>query len=153
MMNKKAQDEMVGFAVILVIVSVVLLVVLGFALRSPNESKLESYEVESFIEASLQYTTECKNYLGFMPVQDLIISCEAEGTCTDGKNSCDILNSTLDNLITKSWNVVQGSPVKGYELQIKSGDLERLDENNSKGDFQDFARKDKTYEISLVIYS
>ena len=158
--NRSGQEEMVGFAIILVIVSVIVLVLLGFMLNNPKDAgAVESYEVESFIQSSLQYTTDCETYLGFLPIKDLIIDCESEGKCLDERESCNVLNSTLNDLISKSWNVGEKSAIKGYKLKIIIDEQEKLilQEGNEtetyKGGFQDFPRRGRNYEIFLNVYS
>ncbi len=157
-MNRKGQEEMVGFIVIVVIVSVVLLVLLGFLLRSPGSSAVESYEVESFIQASLQYTSECENRIEFLSIQDLIVSCERGEKCLDERDSCEILNESLKGVIGKAWNVSEQSAVKGYKFTIKIEEEERLvlkegnETRNYKGAFQDFAKRGDSYEVSLDVY-
>ena len=159
MMNKKGQEEMVGFAIILVIISVIFLLVLGFSLRKTNEVVLESYEVESFIGAGLQYTTDCEDYSEFLDIQDLIVSCNNEEYCLDGRNACSVLNSTLKDLIVNSWDIKKGSSIKGYKMELKTKEkdilsfLEGNETSNSKGDFQEFARKNEEYLVYLTLYS
>lgn len=156
---KLAQEEMVGFAVIMVIMGVILLIVFGFMLKSPDNATIESYEVESFIQASLQYTSDCENQLEFMPIQELIIACGVESKCLDERDSCKVLNSTLNELITKGWNVGEKSAVRGYDLKliIDNQEILLLQKGNKTtsyvGGSQDFARRGKNYEISLVVYS
>jgi hypothetical protein len=156
--QKLAQEEMVGFVVIVVIVAVVLLVLLWFMLRSPESEAVESYEIESFIQASLQYTSSCENELEFLSVQDLIVSCEAGETCLNEEYSCDVLNESLRGMIENSWNTENGSSIKGYKLSIIVDEEEKflLEGGNEtrtyKGAFQDFAKGGRDYEISLNIY-
>jgi len=57
--NKKAQEEMVGFALIIIVVAVILLVFLSIGLRKDGREDVESYEVASFIQSLLQYHTSC----------------------------------------------------------------------------------------------
>jgi hypothetical protein len=159
MMNKKSQEEMVGFAVIIILVAVVLLVLLGFLLRSPQKEAVESYEVQSFIDSSLQYTSDCEDNLGFLAVEKLIISCEEERTCIDERNSCEVLNSTLKNIIEKAWNYGNQSAIKGYKLKIIANEQESLalsggnETGSYKGSSETFAGRGKEYEVSLNIYS
>ena len=65
---KRAQEEMVGFALIVIIVSVILVIFLGFSLRDQGKENVESYEVESFIQSFLQYTSECRDNFNFLSV-------------------------------------------------------------------------------------
>ncbi len=157
-MNKKAQEEMVGFVVILVIVAVILLVLLSFLIKKPSGEGVENYEVENFIQATLQYTTNCEDYIGFLSLQDLIIACEGQEKCLDERDSCKVLNDTLTGVIEEAWDVGQQSAVKGYKFKIVVDDQEKtvLKEGNEtldyKGAFQDFARRGTDYVISLNIY-
>ncbi len=49
-MNNKAQEEMVGFALIVVLVSVILVILLAVVMYSSKDKvELNSYEVTSFI--------------------------------------------------------------------------------------------------------
>lgn len=156
--SKRAQEEMVGFVVIIVIVSVVLLVLLGFLLRSPDKSAVESYEVESFIQSALQYTSSCESQIEFLSIEDLIVACERKEKCLDERDSCEILNESLRGIIEKAWNVKEGSAVKGYKLSISVGEQERLlfkkgnETRNYKGAFQDFAKRGNNYEVLLNVY-
>ena len=93
---KKAQEEMVGFGLIIVIVAVILLVFLWFFLVKPGQQNLENYEAESFIQAALQYTTDCESRYGYFEVQELIFECYEEKTCLSGEDACMVLNSTLE---------------------------------------------------------
>ena len=113
--NKKAQEEMIGFALILIIVSVIILIFITISLRKTNQ-EVESYEVDSFIQALAQYTTNCSitYYPDYLDVKDLIKQCSNGKTCLNGENTCDVLNITLSNLINNSWQVGENRPNKGY---------------------------------------
>ncbi len=157
--DRKGQEEMVGFVVIVVIVSVVMLVLLGFLLRSPDTSAVENYEIESFIQASLQYTSDCADYLELLAVEDLIVLCKEGGMCTDGRNSCEVLNNTLRGLIETGWTVSNQSAVRGYNFDILAEEegmlmLEKGNKTgNYKGAFQAFSKRGDNYEVSLKVYS
>ena len=157
-LDKKGQEEIVGFVVIIVIVGVIILILLGFLLNSPDESAVESYEVESFIDSMLQYTTNCESQLEYLSVQKLIAYCENEGICLDGEDSCDILNSTIKEIIENGWNVNEQSAVKAYEFNIFNEEnqiflIEKGNKTSSyKGSYQDFVRSGKEYKVSLMIY-
>ncbi|MBI2043435.1 hypothetical protein HYT25_03535 [Candidatus Pacearchaeota archaeon] len=118
--NKFGQEEMVGFALILILVAVILLVFLGFSLRSPPKESVESYEVESFLQSMLQYTTECEDNIERLSVQDLIFSCNENEKCADGKNSCEVLKTEVESILKESWKIGDEWPVKGYELIINT---------------------------------
>ena len=139
---------MVGFGLIVIIVAVILLVFLGISLRSPVKEVVESYEVDSFIQAFLQYDTDCAETYetDYLSIKDLIFSCSSEESCLDERNSCEVLNSTLKEITGESWKIEGDRPVKGYELKILSNGEEILSfkegnmTNNYKGGIQDFQR-------------
>ena len=58
--NKRAQEEMVGFALILILVAVIFLVFLVFYIKKPLSESIEDPEITSFIQAIMQYTTKCE---------------------------------------------------------------------------------------------
>ncbi|MBS3071224.1 hypothetical protein J4407_02915 [Candidatus Pacearchaeota archaeon] len=119
--NKKAQEEMVGFALIIIVVSIILMIFLAFYLnREPKKETVESYEAESFTQAFLQYTTSCTDNFEFLNVQDVIYECDIRNTCANGEDPCEVLERNLKGILGESWNVKTGSPVKGYELNIVS---------------------------------
>lgn len=116
--SKKAQEEMVGFALIIIIVAVILLIFLGISLRTPQKEPVESYEVNSFIQTFLEYTSDCRDVNDYFTIQDLIYLCNEEETCLNGKTACETLNATLTDLVGESWLVGGDRPSKGYVLNI-----------------------------------
>lgn len=114
---KRAQEEFVGFALILIIGAVILLVFLAFSLTGEQKESVESYEVESFLEATLHTTTDCQDKYGYLTVKELIADCYNQEECLDGENSCEVLNSSLRGLLKAGWEV---NAVKGYYLKISS---------------------------------
>ena len=159
MKNKYGQEEMVGFALIMIIVAVILLIFLSFSLGKSEKETVESYEVESFIQSMLQYTTDCRDNLEYVSIQKLIIDCYKKDICIDDRNSCDVLNSTLKEIMKESWKVEGDRPVKGYELKIivdKEEEMIVLEEGNitknSKGSMVPFPSSGKDYEIFFNAY-
>jgi len=156
--SKFGQEEMVGFVIIVVLISVILLVLLSFLLRSPASEVVKDSEVEGFILATLQYTSTCENQVEFLSLKDLIVSCEEKETCLDERDSCDILNETLKGIIENAWNVKEGSAVKGYKLKIMLDGEEKWELNggnetkNYKGSWEDFPAGSGTYEVLLNVY-
>lgn len=117
--NKSGQEEFVGFGLIIIIVAVLLVIFVAFYLKSNSEEDLvQSYEVDSFIQVMLQYTTDCQDNLNFLSVQSLIFDCIDEEECIDGRKTCDVLEDIIKDISEESWNVKEGSVVKGYELLI-----------------------------------
>jgi len=156
--KKKAQEEMVGFGLIIIIVAVILLIFLGFALRSQQKESVEDYEVNSFIQGFLQYTSDCRNNLEYLSIQKLIFDCNNNEICLDGRSFCDVLNSTLTGIVEESWDIKGDRPIKGYELKISSNEAETLlikkgnSTGNYKGSMQDFSRSGNSVEIFFTAY-
>ena len=130
-MKQKAQEEIVGFALILIIVAVILLVFLGISLNKPKTTDSNSYEVESFVQSFLQYTTDCEIDYEYANIQKLIFACNNNQKCMDNRDSCDILKKDLKEITEEIWPVGEDSVSKGYELNISAQDTEIL--NLKKG--------------------
>lgn len=156
--NKRSQEEMVGFALIMIIVAVILLIFIGLSLRNQPKEAVESYEVDSFIQAFLQYTTNCAE--GYEPkyhsIRKLIIACNNEEKCLDERETCEVLNSTIKGIAKESWKVAEDRPVKGYNLEIKTDNslILNLSEgnitNNYKTSTQSLGKED--IEIFFTAY-
>ena len=156
--GKKGQEEMVGFALIVIIVSIIILVFLGFFLGNSKNQSVQSFEAESFVISSLQYSTQCADYYGYLSVTDLIFMCNSKTLCRGGEYSCSILNSTLSGILNQSWNVGEGSSVKGYALDITSNTGEVLSiskgniTRNSEGTSQPFTKGGASINIIFNIF-
>lgn len=157
--GKKGQEEMIGFALIVIVVAVILLFFLWFSLNNDSGNGIDSYEANSFIQGFLQYTTTCKQTFDYLDVQDLIFSCLDKEECNDGENSCNVLNSTLKGLTESSWGVGEDSFYKGYDLEINSaqGNIVSIkggnETNTYKSGKQDFAQSGDSVEIIFRIYA
>jgi len=114
--SKRSQHEMVGFALIVMIVAVILLVFLRFSLTKTDEEYVKSYEVWSFMQAMLQYTTEYESE----PISMRKLIKE----CNNYDKGCDILEEELKSIMRESWAVEEGGVVKGYDLEIVEKDKE-----------------------------
>src|SRR3989304_9297604 len=141
--NKKGQEEMVGFVLIIVMVAVILLFLLFFALRSKGtKESVENFEVDSFLQSALQYTTSCQLSESGKPIsmQNLIFECvaDSESVCYGGEKACETLNSELGAIVAKSWPVGEERPAKGVELVILGNGAEvlRIDEGNVTGEYK-----------------
>jgi len=122
-LNKKGQEEMVGFVLIVVIVAVIFLVFLGIALRQAgNTPARESVDITQFLESTMRYTTGCAiNYVpAYATIGDLIKKCyeNGESSCVSGENVCSDLKDELNGLIGASWNIGSESANKGYEFKV-----------------------------------
>lgn len=133
--NRKGQEEMVGFGVIVGIVAIILLIFLYFALTSRPKDTLSDYKTESFLGAIVNYNTECQNIQRLnMSVRKLILACDRNIDCENGQNSCQVLTTTIDNLLEKGW---QGEgEISGYVLNITADGREviNIQKGNNTGD-------------------
>ena len=159
--DKHGQQEMVGFAMIVILVAIIVLVLLGISLNKPKTTTgVKSYEVESFIQASLQHTTDCSTDFGqsYADVGDLITECDREQVCEDGRLTCDVLETTLKDILKSSWPVGEDLPAKGYAMNITSDNAEILSLNsgnvtsNYRGGTGERARRGSTYLMELKVY-
>lgn len=124
-MNKGAQEEMIGFALIVVLISVILLVFISISLNNSETKEIESYKVESFLQALLSYTTSCEKNFGNLEIDELIRSCSKQEFCENGKESCRVLEETLEEILSKSWKI-ENSPIQSYNFTIKNFGKESL---------------------------
>lgn len=158
--SKKAQEELIGFGVIVVLVAVILLFFLAFSLKNSSKENVGSYEVNSFIQSFLQYTTDCsKNYeTDYLPIQKVIFGCANDEKCFDEKDMCGILDSESKRIIGQSWEVGENKSIKGYELKINSESEEILKlkkgniTQNYKTGVQDFSKSGSLVEVLFTIY-
>jgi len=122
---KKAQEEMVGFGLIMVVVMVILIIFLSISINKGDREPIQSYKVEGFINALLQYNTDCwDSRKGFLSVKDLIYQCEILKKCSDGSDSCGVLKDTLGNIINVSWSVGEDTSIKGYLFNLSKDGIE-----------------------------
>ena len=116
--HKKAQEEIVGFVLIILIVSVILLVFLGIFLRK-DTSKTGNPEVSQFLEAISGTTTECSLNGGysFVKYSELVAGCKEGKICSSG-GACDVLKNVTKNLIESSWSFsAANGPRTGYKFE------------------------------------
>jgi len=117
--NKKGQEEIVGFVLIVLLVSVIAVVFLAINVRKPSE-KLPSAEIESFLQSSMKYSSEClvtaeRRYT----FKDLIVSCaESNEKCLDGKSACESMNYTANKLLSEGLRVCADCPNTAYRFKV-----------------------------------
>ncbi|MDD5193449.1 MAG: hypothetical protein PHF67_02580 [Candidatus Nanoarchaeia archaeon] len=119
-LEKKAQQEIAGFVIIVVLVSVGALLFFSLMLGR-GESKLENNaEISYLLKASMYYTTNCA--VNFIPqyqsLEDLTKLCYNNGRCINDVDSCRILNETFKGIIKDALLVSPNSPNKAYLLNI-----------------------------------
>ncbi len=121
-LNKRAQQEIAGFVLIVVLVVIALMVFLIISIRkAPEIEKSES--LTGTIKVMLDYTTECSDYEpNYYSFQRLIKSCfNNNEKCSSGLMACDYLNDTLKNISSAMFDTESG--ISAYQIDI----LERLE--------------------------
>jgi len=111
--SKRSQEEMVGFALIVVMVAVILMMFISFSLKAPEQEAIESYELENFIQSVLNYNVDYD-----IEVSDLIKN------CNNYDEDCELMKTELENILEESWIVEEDSVIKGYNLKIVDKDKE-----------------------------
>jgi len=97
---KRAQQEMVGFVLIVVLVIVALMVFLVISANKPLVS-VDSQSTKSLVSSILAYSTDCIVSEPYrMNVMELIIGCYEDKKCNNiNKMACDYLNETITNVM------------------------------------------------------
>jgi len=156
--SKKAQEELIGFGIIVVIVFVILLVFISIYVRRPQENS-QNYEIESFISATLDYTSSCEETRkGFLSVKDLIFECYDNETCVGGKSSCEVLGTTVEGISKESWLLTENSETKGYVINVTGNgrNLASLSKgnktSNSKGYQESLFKSGISVKVLFTIY-
>jgi hypothetical protein len=160
----RGQDEMVGFALIIIMVAVIFIVLVSVYIRKPQEKTVD-FQANSFLQALLQYTTTCQeeNYEN-LTIQELLSKCESGNPCYyRNMDPCIILNSTIRGVIDASWKTGVTSPIKGYSFTInisKDGKSEEeilniregVVTNNYRGGEQDLPPNRGSWEYAVILF-
>ena len=123
-MNNKAQEEIIGFVIIVVIVALVSVFLLGLSLRSPNSSNKESKDIYQFLSSSMELTTQCSiSYEpDYLKLSELISQCaHPNSLCLNGEDICVQTETILKNILEAAFPVGEESPIKGYEFKSTEG--------------------------------
>ena len=167
MINKKGQEEMVGFVLIVIIVTIALVVLMIFSLRKPSGIE-NSLEIENFLQASGYITTSCQVGGESLTIKKLIVDCKNKNTCDNGLESCDVLKEIFGNLLSSNWGLdyYKGHSLLIYSIQEGTSSDPNLEEEivpimdlksgNQTGNFQGgdilFPIPPERFHIYLKIY-
>ena len=97
--HKKAQEEIVGFVAIVLLVVIIGVIFLGIILRNDSPVIKESKDVRRLLDSMMEYTSDCA--MGYVPnyksLADLIQICyeESSSECKSGEAICFSLNKNL----------------------------------------------------------
>jgi hypothetical protein len=125
-MTKKAQNEIIGFALIIIIVSIVGLIFFSLSIGKNDNSIKQTKTLSDFIESSKYYTTDCAT--NFVPqyktLGDLIKSCYKDERCLDNRMACEALNSTIDQVLEENFFVGEQNSNKAFKFKVYYKDLD-----------------------------
>jgi len=117
--NKKGQEEMVGFVLVVILVAIIFLVFIGIIIRQDSGSiDKDSREIVQFLESFEKYTTSCA--VGFEPdfsdMGELVGDCYNGKLCVSGENACAVLERESKEILEESFSIGHENYYKGYEL-------------------------------------
>jgi type II secretory pathway pseudopilin PulG len=121
-LNKKAQEDIAGFVVLLVVVMIILAVFLTiFISNSRQTTQQDDVETSQFLNSLLQYTTDCATAYepAYSTVGELAVKCTEGATCTSGKSACEALNKTAKQVIKNAYKAGNNRKVSGYLFWIE----------------------------------
>lgn len=149
---------MVGFAFIVIIVAVILIVFLSIAFGGKRDEGPQSFEVESFLQSALAQTTDCFDGIKYLSVKQLVFDCADVEFCEDSRSTCTVLTEYLGNISDLSWNT--GSDTLGYVLNVNLNGAPMIQEisfgnitRNYRGASQSFSTGGNIHDISFKAYS
>jgi len=131
-MHKRAQEEIVGFVLVVVIISVILLVFLGIILKNTSqEDELETIKISKFLDAMMEVTTDC---IITEPVpatfSELITACAKGKTCLNsGQHACEQMKENAEKIIESSWRIKRGAAYDGYIFEVKTPFETKISQN------------------------
>lgn len=149
--NRKAQHEIVGFILIVVIVVVIGLFLLVFYLRQKPVER-QSLDVQNFLQSSMRYTTSCaiNSAPEYSSIEDLIKSCykNENQECVDERNICEVVNETLSELVPESLQVDPEGKINAYSMFIYYEDISEDDESGEEN-----GNKEETQKHEILMLS
>ncbi|MBU2496634.1 MAG: hypothetical protein KJ767_01065 [Nanoarchaeota archaeon] len=114
-MKKRAQEEILGFVFVILILVIIGIFFLMITLRQPAQTiEKENYRINNLLSSMFYLTTSCEN----KNIQELILDCDNGKTnlepaeCKEDK-PCTYVNKTISNILDKA---LKG----GYSFEAKS---------------------------------
>ena len=129
MISKKAQEEMIGFVMIMVVVAVIFVIVLGLYIGQNNSrTSIDSEEISQFLSSAFELTTNCTLPATSRELQlnELIQKCYSNLNCESGENSCNLTRNLFKQAIESVWNFSPESLQKGYDFTVFDSDQNEL---------------------------
>jgi hypothetical protein len=151
MKSKKAQEEMVGFVLIMLIVAVIFLVFLAIFVRNGLINRdVDSLEISHFLDSMLEYTTECSLDDGFtfLNLGDLFRECADNDLSNCRDKDGNTFDHNADTFPDTNCEVLAHIIEKDLILNEKSFSIGPLTKDEYQyGGFEFLA----TYEIKGVL--
>lgn len=123
--SKRSQQEIAGFVLIVLIVSIIGVVFLSLSLGKTEINKQTSVEVSNLLISTMHHTTNCAvNYIPqYRDMQDLIKECYKDKIgdyrkCLDGSDVCKELETNFKEILDKSLMIDSSNVNKAYNLDI-----------------------------------
>lgn len=113
----RGQQEIIGFALIVVIVTVISLIFLILYLKKPVTQ--ENVEVENLLASTMDFTTQCViNPPTYETMEDLIKTCAlSQGKrCKNGDDPCEYLTRLEKDILSSAKKT--DNLMNGYQLDI-----------------------------------
>ncbi|MGB9708036.1 MAG: hypothetical protein ACPLXC_01780 [Candidatus Pacearchaeota archaeon] len=139
--NKKAQEEVMGFVIIILLVIIIGLVFFAFSLRQGTVVEPEKAELDDFINSMLVYTSNCEISAKNQTIRELARQCNNNPNkkCGNNQEVCDLLNNTLKDMFEKlqgAGTQIANSYIHGYEFNITgSHQITYIAEGTQEGDY------------------
>jgi len=116
--EKRGQQEIVGFVLIVVLVVIGLMVFLIISVRDSGE-EVGGVRVSNMVDVLMRTTTDCAivSEPYFEDFEDLFKSCREGDSCANlGVSACDYLNESLRNVVSSM--VMSDASVDGWEVEF-----------------------------------
>lgn len=126
--DKKAQQEILGFVLIVSLVVIIAVIFLGFSLRKPNLSlDQQNIDAENFLTALFDYTTNCTLRTNLASMQDVIKACYTGENCKENTSACSYINASLKEVLQLSFQqnasleIYAGTPIFSQKTSCSAG--------------------------------
>ena len=120
-MKNKAQNEIMGFIMIIILITIIGLVILGITLANQTKKQPRtSIEITDYLQAAMYQTTNSTKIhpQDYLNIQKLIKECYKKNKCRNNIDPCKHLNQTLSDLTQKSFQTGQSASIKAYKINI-----------------------------------
>lgn len=116
----KAQQEIIGFVIIVLIVVIVGVIFLGISLQKDSGIETTDAEISNFLITTMRYTSNCsKDFEADYRTISGLISATYDGrSCLDGRKAEDVLKQELTKILDSLWTAGEEYKTKYYKLTI-----------------------------------